>query len=113
MKQAAIIIGIVLAVTGLSWWILETMDAKKGGTPKGKDGPNFEDFHGRGPGSDKLKIEDVVVGNGKTASAGDMVTVHYTGRLASGTKFDSSLDRGTASSRLARRSHRGWDQGVI
>ena len=45
-----------------------------------------------------LVIEDLVVGNGAAAAAGQRVSVHYTGWLEAGgkagTKFDSSKDRG-------------------
>ena len=39
-----------------------------------------------------LRFKDEKVGEGPEAKAGQMVTVHYTGRLKDGTKFDSSLD---------------------
>ncbi|MEK6299935.1 MAG: FKBP-type peptidyl-prolyl cis-trans isomerase [Acidobacteriota bacterium] len=41
-----------------------------------------------------LKYIDEVVGKGESPSPGKMVTVHYTGWLEDGTKFESSLDRG-------------------
>ncbi len=41
-----------------------------------------------------LQYEDMQVGSGRMAEPGMNVSVHYTGRLADGTKFDSSLDRG-------------------
>ena len=40
-----------------------------------------------------LIIEDLQAGEGQLAQKGKKITVHYTGWLADGTKFDSSLDR--------------------
>ncbi len=42
-----------------------------------------------------LQYEEQVVGSGKMAEAGMNVSIHYTGKLTDGSKFDSSLDRGT------------------
>ncbi len=65
-------------------------------------------------GPQELVIEDLVVGTGATAVRGDMVTVHYVGTLADGTKFDSSYDRRAPFTfRLgANQVIEGWDQGV-
>ena len=62
-----------------------------------------------------LKYVDEVVGTGERPSPGRIVTVHYTGWLENGTKFDSSRDRGQpfefpiGSGRVIR----GWDEGVM
>jgi len=44
--------------------------------------------------ADGLKTYDIEPGSGSAAEAGQIVTIHYTGWLTDGTKFDSSLDRG-------------------
>ena len=61
-----------------------------------------------------LEIEDLQVGEGTEVANGDQVTVHYTGWLIDGTKFDSSLDRGKPFTfKLgARQVIQGWDRGV-
>jgi FKBP-type peptidyl-prolyl cis-trans isomerase FkpA len=61
-----------------------------------------------------LVIEDLSVGAGDLAGAGQRVTVHYTGWLTDGTKFDSSKDRGDpfAFPLGGRRVIAGWDEGV-
>ena len=61
-----------------------------------------------------LKIEDLVVGQGAEAQRGSTVSVHYTGTLTDGKKFDSSLDRGRPFSFQigAGRVIQGWEQGV-
>ena len=61
-----------------------------------------------------LKYEDLKVGDGAVAENGMTASVHYTGWLTDGTKFDSSVDRGQPFSfRLgAGQVIRGWDEGV-
>ena len=61
-----------------------------------------------------LLIEDLVVGNGDAAGAGQRVSVHYTGWLTNGNKFDSSKDRGQPFMFSLGRGEviRGWDEGV-
>ena len=63
---------------------------------------------------DKLIMEDLVVGNGAAATSGQKVTVHYTGWLTNGTKFDSSKDRGDPFVFPLGKGHviKGWDEGV-
>ena len=62
-----------------------------------------------------LQQEDLEVGTGETAVAGKSVSVHYTGRLTNGSKFDSSLDRGQPFDFPlgAGRVIKGWDQGIV
>ena len=61
-----------------------------------------------------LQIKELVVGTGEAASAGKTAVVHYTGWLLDGTKFDSSVDRGTPYEFPlgAGRVIKGWDEGV-
>lgn len=61
-----------------------------------------------------LKYEDLADGDGDVAVAGQQVSVHYTGWLTDGSKFDSSVDRNEPFSFSLGRGMviRGWDEGV-
>ena len=61
-----------------------------------------------------LQIKVLVVGTGEAATVGKTAVVHYTGWLLDGTKFDSSVDRGTPFEFAlgAGRVIKGWDEGV-
>jgi FKBP-type peptidyl-prolyl cis-trans isomerase len=61
------------------------------------------------------RVVDVKVGTGPAVKAGDSVEVHYLGRLADGTTFDSSKPRGVpfvfpvGQGRVIK----GWDAGLV
>jgi len=61
-----------------------------------------------------LVIEELILGSGASAAAGQKVSVHYTGWLTNGNKFDSSKDRGDPFIFPLGRGHviKGWDEGV-
>jgi peptidyl-prolyl cis-trans isomerase A (cyclophilin A) len=60
-----------------------------------------------------LMYVDLKVGDGETPKPTDKVDVHYTGWLVDGTKFDSSVDRGTPFTfSLSGGVIKGWLEGV-
>lgn len=64
--------------------------------------------------ADGLKYWDIKPGTGATATAGQTVTVHYTGWLTNGKKFDSSVDRNEPFQFALGQGQviKGWDEGV-
>ncbi len=88
MKQAAILVGIVLGVTAIAWLALDTMGGKSTG--------------------------DFKEGTGKVAKKGDKVSVFYTGKLANGKQFDSNVGREPFTFTLGKGEViKGWDEGVV
>ncbi|HEX2056623.1 MAG TPA: FKBP-type peptidyl-prolyl cis-trans isomerase [Nitrospiraceae bacterium] len=94
-------VSLLASLCSTSW----AADMKPPGTPAGGQEVTTESG---------LKYSDVVVGNGREAALGDTATVHYTGWLTDGKKFDSSVDRKEPFSfRVgAGQVIKGWDEGV-
>jgi FKBP-type peptidyl-prolyl cis-trans isomerase len=65
--------------------------------------------------SSGLWISDLAAGEGAEATDGAEVVVHYTGWLADGTMFESSLERGESLSFTLGEGQmiKGWDEGVV
>jgi FKBP-type peptidyl-prolyl cis-trans isomerase len=61
-----------------------------------------------------MKIEILNKGNGASPKKGETVSVHYTGWLTNGTKFDSSVDRDEPFEFVLGTGQviQGWDEGV-
>lgn len=80
----------------------------------GERAPKGEQDHKVVTTSSGLQYIDLVVGNGRKAELGDTATVHYTGWLEDGTKFDSSFDRNEPFSFRVGSGMviKGWDEGV-
>jgi peptidylprolyl isomerase len=77
------------------------------------DKPDVGPIEGQPPA--ELVIEDITVGEGDEAKAGQYVTVHYVGVAHStGQEFDASYNRGDAFSFPLGGGQviGGWDQGV-
>ncbi|MBT1444445.1 FKBP-type peptidyl-prolyl cis-trans isomerase [Shewanella sp. JM162201] len=63
----------------------------------------------------ELKIDDLIIGDGKEAVKGALITTQYRGWLADGTEFDSSYVKGRAFQCVigTGRVIKGWDQGIV
>jgi|TARA_B100001971_G_C18139654_1_gene509655 FKBP-type peptidyl-prolyl cis-trans isomerase len=103
MNKEILIIVLVLIVAGATYYFISQPKEKKESQL-----PNIEI-------SEPPDTEVSEEGTNKAAKNGDTVSVHYTGTLEDGTKFDSSLDRGTPFTFTLGIGQviKGWDQGIL
>lgn len=112
-KESIIIVGviavliIVFSIVAAPPSVITNME-KNSGAPTGA--PNGAPQSQAG----QVAASDEMVGTGAEAVAGTKITVHYTGTFEDGTKFDSSVDRGTPFQFIlgAGQVIPGWDRGV-
>lgn len=76
-----------------------------------KNGKPSIDMNGYQPGAD-LVVQPLIKGSGKTVESSDTLKVQYTGWLTNGKQFDSSWDRGEASSFSLSGVVKGWQEGL-
>ncbi|HXK32324.1 MAG TPA: FKBP-type peptidyl-prolyl cis-trans isomerase [Candidatus Paceibacterota bacterium] len=97
--------------------LIKTFESGQRGFCLFADGSQCEewDFFRGNCAKGQLKIEVLREGTGVLADKNDMVTVHYTGYLEDGTKFDSSVDRGQPFAFILGTNQviQGWEQGVL
>jgi FKBP-type peptidyl-prolyl cis-trans isomerase len=104
MRHQLIVLAVAVAVVG----------CHRGGPSKGFSASLGVDTTRMTKASSGLWYTDLTPGQGDSAVPGRTVTVHYTGWLPDGTKFDSSRDRGEpfAFTLGAGQVISGWDEGV-
>ncbi len=111
MNYRYVVAGLVLLV-GVAIYV--TACAKKGGQDQAAAGATTTAGPAIVTTADGLQYQVMTPGTGAVALAGHMVSVHYTGWLTDGKKFDSSVDRGQPFqfNLGAGQVIKGWDEGV-
>ncbi|OGZ59160.1 MAG: hypothetical protein A3E58_01440 [Candidatus Spechtbacteria bacterium RIFCSPHIGHO2_12_FULL_38_30] len=101
MRNVIIPITVLVVVVGVFWFASNNKNRQLSTTKQSA--------------TNELQITTTQNGSGPQAKTGDTLSVHYTGTLRDGKKFDSSRDRGTPFEFTlgAGQVIKGWDQGLI
>ena len=112
-KVIAIVIMAALAVAAIIF--LVTQGKNSNSNSNSNSALDAADREGAVKTPSGLRYIDLVEGDGPSPQPGQMTTVHYTGTLENGTKFDSSVDRGQPYEFPIGRGRviKGWDEGVM
>ena len=112
IKKDLISLVLVVAVIGVVFFVL--MKPKEIKAPE-ESNTTTNEQNNNNTQKMELKIETLKEGTGEGAKNGDKVTVHYTGTLENGTKFDSSVDRGQPFTFTLGVGQviEGWEKGIL
>jgi peptidylprolyl isomerase len=106
-QRIAILVIILLLLAGGAYLVWSAASDNSAG--------NLPNLSGMTTTASGLQYKDTQIGSGAEATPGKMVSVHYTGWLQNGVKFDSSLDRGQPFTLNvgAGQVIPGWDEGLV
>ena len=111
-KDTFIAVGIGFVVLLIVGIIIINLPAANGNSTNTASSPNSTPT--QAPSNAKLKIIDEKVGTGPAVKSGDTITVNYTGMLANGKVFDTSIGKQPFTTKIGvGQVIKGWDEGLI
>ncbi len=117
MKSTYIGIGAVVVILGILFFTLQKSNNEINSSTEETQNRIMNTSSNTNTGGEaELKSEDLVVGTGAEAKAGDTVTVQYVGQLTNGQVFDASRNHGNTGFTFtlgAGQVIQGWDMGVL
>lgn len=111
-------IGIILVILFLKFDQASAPTQKQNETPIKQSQPQSQTNQANKSNNKPMQLEIKTTQEGtgeQIVKSGDNISVHYTGKLTDGTKFDSSVDRGTPFTFQIGQGMviQGWEQGLL